>query len=40
MNKSWANPLEYTEFIQNIHSYGIDVSTEMVVGGEGDTCNP
>jgi radical SAM superfamily enzyme YgiQ (UPF0313 family) len=37
MNKSWANPLEYTELIQNIHSYGIDVSTEMVVGGEGDT---
>ncbi|HOA20593.1 MAG TPA: radical SAM protein [Sedimentibacter sp.] len=37
MNKSWANPLEYTELIQNIHSHGIDVSTEMVVGGEGDT---
>lgn len=37
MNKSWANPLEYNELIQNIHSYGIDVSTEMVVGGEGDT---
>mgnify|MGYP000907457495 FL=1 len=37
MNKSWANPLEYNELIQNIHSHGIDVSTEMVVGGEGDT---
>ena len=37
MNKSWANPLEYPELIQNIHSHGIDVSTEMVVGGEGDT---
>ncbi|MBP7279450.1 MAG: B12-binding domain-containing radical SAM protein, partial [Sedimentibacter sp.] len=37
MNKSWVNPLEYTELIQNIHSHGIDVSTEMVVGGEGDT---
>ncbi len=37
MNKSWANPLEYSELIQNIHSCGIDVSTEMVVGGEGDT---
>ncbi|HBC31390.1 MAG TPA: B12-binding domain-containing radical SAM protein [Clostridiales bacterium] len=37
MNKSWANPLEYPKLIQNIHSHGIDVSTEMVVGGEGDT---
>ncbi len=37
MNKSWANPLEYPKLINNIHSYGIDVSTEMVVGGEGDT---
>lgn len=37
MNKSWANPLEYPELIKNINSYGIDVSTEMVVGGEGDT---
>ena len=37
MNKSWANPSEYGELIQNIHSHGIDVSTEMVVGGEGDT---
>ncbi len=37
MNKSWANPLEYPDLIKNIHSHGIDVSTEMVVGGEGDT---
>ena len=37
MNKSWANPMEYPELIHNIHSHGIDVSTEMVVGGEGDT---
>ena len=37
MNKSWANPLEYPELIQNIQDSGIDVSTEMVVGGEGDT---
>ncbi len=37
MNKSWANPLEYPKLINNIHSHGIDVSTEMVVGGEGDT---
>lgn len=37
MNKSWANPSEYPKLINNIHSHGIDVSTEMVVGGEGDT---
>ena len=37
MNKSWANPLKYTELIKNIRDSGIDVSTEMVVGGEGDT---
>ena len=37
MNKAWANPDEYPDLIKNIHSYGIDVSTEMVVGGEGDT---
>lgn len=37
MDKAWANPLEYKELINNIVSAGIDVSTEMVVGGEGDT---
>ena len=37
MNKGWANPSAYPELIKNIQSYGIDVSTEMVVGGEGDT---
>ncbi|WP_313756188.1 B12-binding domain-containing radical SAM protein [Tissierella sp.] len=37
MNKGWANPLEYSRLIKNIKSYGIEVSTEMVVGGEGDT---
>lgn len=37
MNKGWANPLKYPELIKNIQSHGIDVSTEMVVGGEGDT---
>ncbi len=37
MNKAWANPEEYPELIKNIQSYGIDVSTEMVVGGDGDT---
>lgn len=37
MNKGWANPLEYSRLIKNIQRFGIDVSTEMVVGGEGDT---
>jgi len=37
MNKGWADPSEYSKLISNIQSYGIDVSTEMVVGGEGDT---
>lgn len=37
MNKGWANPSDYPELIKNIQSFGIDVSTEMVVGGEGDT---
>lgn len=37
MNKSWANPSKYPELIENIQSHGIDVSTEMVVGGDGDT---
>lgn len=37
MNKGWANPEAYTELIANIQAHGIDVSTEMVVGGEGDT---
>lgn len=37
MNKGWANPSDYPRLIRNIRSHGIDVSTEMVVGGEGDT---
>ncbi|MFO7888383.1 MAG: radical SAM protein [Eubacteriales bacterium] len=37
MNKGWADPSDYSKLIYNIQSYGIDVSTEMVVGGEGDT---
>jgi len=37
MNKGWANPSKYPELIKNIQNHGIDVSTEMVVGGEGDT---
>ncbi|MDY0235585.1 MAG: radical SAM protein [Gudongella sp.] len=37
MNKGWANPDDYSKLINNIKSFGIEVSTEMVVGGEGDT---
>ncbi len=37
MNKAWAKPDEYTKLIENIQNHGIDVSTEMVVGGDGDT---
>lgn len=37
MNKGWANPEDYHKLIKNIQDHGIDVSTEMVVGGDGDT---
>jgi len=37
MDKSWAKPSDYDYLIQNIRKHGIDVSTEMVVGAEGDT---
>ena len=37
MNKSWANVKRYKEQIQKITQAGIDVSTEMVVGADGDT---
>lgn len=37
MNKAWANPDKYAEQIKIIQKHGIDVSTEMVVGAEGDT---
>lgn len=37
MNKAWANPAEYPKLIKNIQDHGIDVSTEMVLGGDGDT---
>jgi len=37
MDKSWAKPKEYPERIKNIQAAGIDVSTEMVVGADGDT---
>lgn len=37
MNKSWAKVDEYSGLINNIQKHGIDVSTEMVVGADGDT---
>lgn len=37
MNKGWAYPSGYPKLIKNIQDHGIDVSTEMVLGGEGDT---
>lgn len=37
MDKGWANPSEYPRLIKNIQDHGIDVSTEMVLGGDGDT---
>ncbi len=37
MSKSWAKVERYGEQIKKIRSTGIDVSTEMVVGADGDT---
>ncbi len=37
MQKAWAHPDQYSRQIKIIRSYGIDISTEMVVGAEGDT---
>ncbi len=37
MDKGWANPDKYSEQIEIIHKHGIDVSTEMVIGADGDT---
>ena len=37
MDKAWADPARYRELISNIQQSGIDVSTEMVVGADGDT---
>ncbi len=37
MDKEWANPADYPRLIKNIQQAGIDVSTEMVVGADGDT---
>ncbi len=37
MNKGWSDPADYPQLISAVQSVGIDVSTEMVVGGDGDT---
>lgn len=37
MNKSWAKVSEYGRQIKKITQAGIDVSTEMVIGADGDT---
>jgi radical SAM superfamily enzyme YgiQ (UPF0313 family) len=37
MQKGWADPNEYERLLKNIRNYGIDLSTEMVVGADGDT---
>lgn len=37
MNKGWADPDKYAEQIKIIRKHGIDISTEMVVGADGDT---
>ena len=37
MDKGWAKPSKYPQLIENIQKAGIDISTEMVVGADGDT---
>ena len=37
MNKSWAKVSRYSEQLKKITDAGIDISTEMVVGADGDT---
>ncbi|MEN1760494.1 radical SAM protein [Anoxynatronum sibiricum] len=37
MEKGWAHPDEYPRLIRNIQAAGIDISTEMVLGADGDT---
>ncbi len=37
MNKGWANPAEYKQLIARVINAGIDVSSEMVIGADGDT---
>ncbi len=37
MDKDWADPSEYPRLVAAVRNAGIDVSTEMVVGADGDT---
>ncbi|ATW25035.1 B12-binding domain-containing radical SAM protein [Candidatus Formimonas warabiya] len=37
LNKAWADPASYAGLIRKIRRAGIEVSTEMVVGADGDT---
>ncbi|MCI5130028.1 MAG: radical SAM protein, partial [Candidatus Electrothrix sp. EH2] len=37
LDKSWADPKQYPAMIRAVQDAGIDVSTEMVVGADGDT---
>lgn len=37
MDKAWANPAEYGSLLAKIRRAGIDLSSEMVVGADGDT---
>lgn len=37
LDKKWARVDEYSDLLQKIRHAGIDVSTEMVVGADGDT---
>ncbi len=37
IDKGWADPSQYPAMIRTIQDAGIDVSTEMVVGADGDT---
>lgn len=37
LNKSWANVAAYQSQIKKLNQAGIDVSTEMVIGADGDT---
>jgi radical SAM superfamily enzyme YgiQ (UPF0313 family) len=36
LNKSWNRPSRYTEAIARVRDHGIDFSTEMIVGADGD----
>jgi radical SAM superfamily enzyme YgiQ (UPF0313 family) len=37
MNKGWENPDDYHNLLKKIYNAGIEISTEMVVGADGDT---